>query len=199
MGSKQQVRPEAALRFFEVQVERPCVQYATVIVSAETEDDAASRAIRIMHAQDGDYLIEASDPTEVDPSDGGVRLKPGEKAEEFGDACEGDDISVTVIRECVPPNLSLKALGRYVEERFPFLRVEIGKGYCNTDTRVAGTRFIRRGKGRTGTLFTVFRRKTNERVFQHNAAETYRRNSEVERWIQDEAPKLAPKTRAKRK
>ena len=89
----------------------------------------------------------------------------------------------------------LKALARQIEEEFPDLRAvaEPGGGYCNTDRNIPGTRLRHPGKGRRGTLLTVWSRDvwphdtvpmTRDRIYyQHNAAETYRNNEDVIDWI----------------
>jgi hypothetical protein len=80
-------------------------------------------------------------------------------------------------------------------------RAEVVLGYCSTDTHIAGTRFRRPGQGRHGYRLFVYRhadgdptfRTLNARgswpregehvVLDHNAAETYRCNQEVEDWL----------------
>lgn len=81
---------------------------------------------------------------------------------------------------------TLAALARQINAALPSLEAiaEPGKGYCNTDSRVAGTRFRREGRGRWGTLLTVRVRATGEVLFRHNAAETYRHNGEVVAWLE---------------
>lgn len=76
------------------------------------------------------------------------------------------------------------------------LVAKIIKGYCNTDSKIVGTRFIRKGKGRFGNqLIVAINAKkladaecwginAEHLVFWHNSAETYRRNSEVVFWLQ---------------
>lgn len=96
-------------------------------------------------------------------------------------------------------------------------------GYCNTDRKIPGTRLRRVGKGRRGSRLVVswrpgmgpsckagsnphfFALGANrcslcgwdryETVYEHNAAQTYRDNGDVVRWIEDEARrrKLAKK------
>ena len=78
----------------------------------------------------------------------------------------------------------LATLARTIEEEWPELSVEIVEGYCNTDSKIAGTHFRRRGKGRTGNRLIVRKRDTGTVVLDHNAAETYRENSEVVEWIE---------------
>lgn len=90
------------------------------------------------------------------------------------------------------------------------LFVEIVEGYCNTDRQIAGTRLRRPGKGRTGNRLKVFvceehkmeltvnpwhhfnkedsvrersRKYPRGPLLDHNAAETYRSNDEVVRWV----------------
>jgi hypothetical protein len=88
------------------------------------------------------------------------------------------------------------------------LFAEIEKGYCNTDRKIPGTRLIHPGKGRTGNRLKVFtcedhkwelarwpfspyakvqpeRKHPNGPLLDHNAAETYRSNDEVVRWLQN--------------
>jgi hypothetical protein len=64
---------------------------------------------------------------------------------------------------------------------------KIEGGYCNTD-RPAGRLRIP-GKGRTGNKLVVTRYGT--KVLDHNSAETYRHNSEVEYWLKGELEMLA--------
>lgn len=61
---------------------------------------------------------------------------------------------------------------------------KIVEGYCNTDRKIPGTRLIHPGKGRRGNRLIVH--KNGEVVFDHNASETYRHNSEVESWLERE-------------
>jgi hypothetical protein len=85
----------------------------------------------------------------------------------------------------------LSTIAAWINANLPELEAKIERSSCNTDTKVAGTRFLRRGKGRRGNRLKVFRRqggevsKIGERrpIFDHNAAETYRTNDDVERWL----------------
>lgn len=76
----------------------------------------------------------------------------------------------------------LKAIALWINANMPGYGAEISKGYCNTDSLVG--RFRHPGKGRRGNKLTV--RHEGVTIFEHNAAETYRSNSEVENWLRRE-------------
>jgi hypothetical protein len=76
----------------------------------------------------------------------------------------------------------IKATGRF--------QVEVTQGYCNTDRKPKGLRYItRKGKGRTGTRLIV-RWANGDLALDHNAAETYRSNNEVVEWMRQNGIKL---------
>ena len=59
----------------------------------------------------------------------------------------------------------------------------------NTDTRVAGTRFRRQGRGRQGLLLEIWpvgadRWHSDQRLYRHESSETYRRHGEAREWIE---------------
>jgi hypothetical protein len=59
----------------------------------------------------------------------------------------------------------------------------------STDTRVAGTRFRRVGKGRQGLVLEIWLSDASTfdptaRLYRHEASETYRRHSEARAWIE---------------
>jgi hypothetical protein len=63
-------------------------------------------------------------------------------------------------------------------------------GYCNTDRKPKGLRYItRKGKGRTGNHLIV-RDKDGNLLLSHNAAETYRHNAEVVEWMRSQGIKV---------
>jgi hypothetical protein len=72
----------------------------------------------------------------------------------------------------------------------PRYAATVEQGYCNTDRNIRGTRLRHPGKGRYGNKLVV--RKGDAIVFKHNAAETYRHNEEVERWLADELARGHP-------
>ena len=76
----------------------------------------------------------------------------------------------------------LKTLAKQIESLGLGLKCEIRPVTVSTDRHIAGTRLRRVGNGRTGNRLTV--RDTQGRIIlQHDSAETYRRNSDVEDWI----------------
>ena len=89
----------------------------------------------------------------------------------------------------------LSEIAREINERFPLLVATIEEGYCNTDRKIKGTRLRHPGKGRTGNRLIVRWRDLSvldpqSKVFDHNSAETYRHNGEVEYWLREKAPAL---------
>ena len=75
----------------------------------------------------------------------------------------------------------LAKIAEEINEKYPVFIATIDEGHCNTDRKLAGTRLIHKGKGRTGTRLTVrWRHLSNldprAKVFEHNSAETYRRS-----------------------
>ena len=106
-----------------------------------------------------------------------------------------------------PKARRLAAIAAWINANMPGYKAEIEKGYCNTDFKPKGLRYItRKGKGRTGNRLMVYRPLTEQEraegekphwlygdrklVLDHNAAETYRCNSEVESWLVEELKKL---------
>lgn len=73
----------------------------------------------------------------------------------------------------------------------------------NTDTRVAGTRFRRIGRGRRGLLLEIwlsraplFMPDPEDRLYRHESSETYRKHSEARSWVEQN---LRPKKGRKKK
>ena len=61
----------------------------------------------------------------------------------------------------------------------------------STDTKVAGTRFRRVGRGRKGLLLEIWLADPPERVpfeerrlYRHESSETYRKHSEARAWVE---------------
>jgi hypothetical protein len=75
----------------------------------------------------------------------------------------------------------LRTIARDINENHPGLRADIVEGYLNTDTPVGRLRIP--GKGRYGNRIIVRRESDGAVVLNHNAADDYRRNEEVESWL----------------
>ena len=73
----------------------------------------------------------------------------------------------------------LKTLAKEIN-KLPGYTAEIVRGYCNTDRKIGRLRSP--GKGRYGNRLIV-KNKEGKVVLDHNAAETYRTNEEVEEWL----------------
>jgi len=72
---------------------------------------------------------------------------------------------------------------RYINEHIPGYTAKIVEGYCCTDRKIPGTRLRHAGKGRTGNRIIVTN-PCDVVVLDHNSAETYRHNDEVEFWLE---------------
>ena len=72
----------------------------------------------------------------------------------------------------------LSAIAAWINGLANGYTAEVVRGHCNTDRKIAGTRLRRVGKGREGNRLIV-RDPSGEKVIDHNAAETYRTNSEA--------------------
>jgi len=77
----------------------------------------------------------------------------------------------------------LKTIANWINENSEIYKAEIVQGFCNTDRKIPNTRLRSLGKGRYGNKIIIHNRKTNNIVFIHNSAETYRNNREVEDWV----------------
>ena len=109
----------------------------------------------------------------------------------------------------------LKTIARGLEAQYPELRVSLGKWTSSTDGHVAGTRegkgrigtllqvyyqldkkALRAARDTVQALYAGYPKDQNVRdlvihsvrpLFEHRAGDTYRNNSEVERWVEEYA------------
>jgi hypothetical protein len=81
----------------------------------------------------------------------------------------------------------LKTIAAWINDNLPELEARTRASHCNTDRQPRGCRYItHKGKGRRGTLISVYRRTDLVRpIYTHDGAQTYRTNDEVERWLSD--------------
>jgi hypothetical protein len=76
----------------------------------------------------------------------------------------------------------LKTIAKWINENIPELHAHVQSTTVSTDRKMGRLRWP--GKGRTGNRLVVRRvRGGGEVVLDHNAAETYRTNDEVEAWL----------------
>ncbi len=73
----------------------------------------------------------------------------------------------------------LKAIAKFVNEETEY-KAEIIDGYCNTDRKIGRLRVP--GKGRRGNRI-IIKDSFGNVLLDHNSAETYRYNEEVEEWL----------------
>lgn len=100
-------------------------------------------------------------------------------------------------RLVLPPTRNHRQLAAFinahklVDDRGRTVVVRIERVTTNTDTRVAGTRFRRVGRGRRGLVLEIwsasaklFMPNPEDRLFRHESSETYRKHSEAREWIE---------------
>ncbi len=113
-----------------------------------------------------------------------------------------------MVKQAYPTEWDAKAprlavMAAWINEHTSML-AELSEGFCSTDRKLAGTRLIHKGKGRTGTRLKVYsclahkvelfrkpyspyrdveREYPPQPLLDHNAAETYRQNADVVRWL----------------
>ena len=76
----------------------------------------------------------------------------------------------------------LKTIAKEINESIPDLGARLERGYCDTDRKIGRLRVP--GKGRHGNRLIVTYLPTGQVVYEHNSAEPYRINAEVEVWLE---------------
>jgi hypothetical protein len=95
----------------------------------------------------------------------------------------------------LPPTRNHRQLARWinaqklVDESSRPVIADVSRVTTNTDTRVAGTRFRRQGRGRQGLLLEIWpvgadRWLPEKRLYRHESSETYRRHGEAREWVE---------------
>ena len=79
----------------------------------------------------------------------------------------------------------LRSIAKWVNTNAPEWLATIEKVVECTDQKIPGTRLRRVGKGRAGNRIILTDRETGALLLDHNAAETYRTNNEVEEWLSE--------------
>jgi hypothetical protein len=100
-----------------------------------------------------------------------------------------------VKRFVLPPTRNHRQLANWinthdlVDGRGRQVMARIERITTNTDTRIAGTRFRRVGRGRRGLLLEIWPVGSSilspeDRLYRHAASETYRKHSEARAWVE---------------
>ena len=95
----------------------------------------------------------------------------------------------------LPPTRNHRQLANWinahklVDERGRQVCARVDRVTTNTDGRVAGTRFRRIGKGRSGLLLEIWPVgvspfATDGRLYRHESSETYRKHAEARAWVE---------------
>jgi len=79
--------------------------------------------------------------------------------------------------------MRLATIAKLINEKVPGVRAEVVEGFCNTDRHWKGSRLRHPGKGRYGNRLIV-RDALGKVVIDHNSAEPYRTNEEVEQTVE---------------
>jgi len=98
----------------------------------------------------------------------------------------------------IPPTRNHRQLASWVndaklvDDRGRKVVARVDSVVTNTDTKVAGTRFRRIGRGRQGLVLEIWLADPpprlpfeERRLYRHESSETYRRHGEARRWIED--------------
>ena len=105
--------------------------------------------------------------------------------------------TTTSKRLALPPTRNHRQLASWINDQ----KLVDKRGYSvvartssvvtNTDTKVAGTRFRRVGRGRKGLLLEIWLANPPARVpfeerrlYRHESSETYRKHSEARAWVE---------------
>lgn len=78
---------------------------------------------------------------------------------------------------------------KIVDDRGRQVLARVERVTTNTDTKVAGTRFRRVGRGRAGLVLEIWpvgaeTWRPDQRLYRHESSETYRRHGEAREWIE---------------
>jgi hypothetical protein len=102
-----------------------------------------------------------------------------------------------VTRLTLPPTRNHRQLAdwinaqKLVDARGRPVAARVDRVTTSTDTRVAGKRFRRVGRGRKGLLLEIWLREDlgrlapdDRRLYRHESSETYRRHDEARTWVE---------------
>lgn len=108
-------------------------------------------------------------------------------------------------RLALPPTRNHRQLANWinahklVDDRGRPVAARVDRVRTSTDSRVAGTRFRRIGKGRDGLVLEIWPAhaklvmpKSEERLYRHASSETYRRHAEARAWVEQHLRRGTP-------
>lgn len=95
----------------------------------------------------------------------------------------------------IPPTKNHRQLAKWINATQLYTVVgqrvcaRVSAGRVNTDSKLAGTRLIRKGRGRASLRLEIWidggsMWDPSHRLFEHESGETYRRHSEARAWIE---------------
>lgn len=99
-------------------------------------------------------------------------------------------------RLALPPTRNHRQLANWintqklVDDRGRLVAARVDRVTTSTDSRVAGTRFRRIGKGRVGLVLEIWPAnakllaRPEERLYRHESSEAYRRHTEARAWVE---------------
>ena len=95
----------------------------------------------------------------------------------------------------LPPTRNHRQLANWInqqqliDDRGRSVTAHVTRIMTSTDSRVAGTRFRRSGKGRQGLLLEIWpigvsMLRPDARLYRHESSETYRTHAEARVWVE---------------
>jgi hypothetical protein len=105
-------------------------------------------------------------------------------------------VHLKATRLALPPTRNHRQLANWintqklVDDRGRLVAARVDRVTTSTDSRVAGTRFRRIGKGRVGLVLEIWPAnakllaRPEERLYRHESSEAYRRHTEARAWVE---------------
>lgn len=106
-------------------------------------------------------------------------------------------MTTTTSSMTLPPTRNHRQLASWinaqklVDDRGRPVVARVERARTSTDSRVAGTRFRRIGKGRVGLVLEIWPAhaklvmpNSEARLYRHESSETYRRHDEARTWVE---------------
>lgn len=84
---------------------------------------------------------------------------------------------------------TIKQMAAFINKWLPHLEAHVSRTTVSTDRKYAGSRLRYPGAGRKGNIIEIYERPRKplaRPIHSHNAAETYRHNGELVRWVAEQ-------------